>query len=177
MAAEAESEYILIGRIGAPHGVQGWVKLISFTDPPENILRYRHFRLRDGKHWRAVEVDQSRPQGKSFVGHIKGCDDRDQCRLYTGRELLVPKAELPDLNQGEYYWHQLIGLRVLNLADEDLGCVDHLLETGANDVLVIRGSATSIDGGERLIPYLPERVVRQVDLQAGILRVDWEADF
>jgi 16S rRNA processing protein RimM len=183
----AAATHVVMGRIGAPYGIKGWVKLISFTDPVENLLDYRHFWLagsagQPGAGTEAIEtierieIDEARPQGQALVGHIKGCDVREATRAYTGRELLLPKSELPALEEG-YYWHELEGLRVVNLAGEDLGVVDHLLATGANDVLVVRGDASSVDKEERLLPYLEGRVVKEVDLAAGLLRVDWEKDY
>ena len=166
--------YVALGRFGAPHGIKGWIRLISYTDPRDNILQYRYFKLRDGSCLTDVEIDASRPQGKGFVAHVKGCDERDRTRQYTGRDLLIEKAALPDLQSGDYYWHQLEGLEVLNLQDEALGRIDHLIETGANDVLVVRGGP---DGRERLIPYVEGEVVREVDLEAGLLRVDWDKDY
>lgn len=182
-----------LGRIGAAHGVKGWVRLISFTDPAENILEFRQFYLAPasvpgsrpaGTGVERIEIDASRVQGKHFIGHIKGCDDRDQARAYTGRELQVEKSALPVLDQEDYYWFQLEGLQVINLHDEVLGRVHHLMETGANDVLVVRSAAGTGESGdaggkddERLIPYVRDRVVKQVDLAAGIIRVDWEKDY
>jgi 16S rRNA processing protein RimM len=175
--------HVVMGRIGAPYGIKGWVKLLSFTDPAENLLGYRYYYIAEDAGGTAgqgtlkkIAIDEARPQGKGFVGHIKGCDVREATRGYTGRDLLLPRAELPPLDEG-YYWHQLEGLRVVNLAGEDFGIVDHLLATGANDVLVVRGDAASIDREERLLPYIQGRVVKEVDLAAGLLRVDWEKDY
>lgn len=165
-----------MGRIGAPYGIKGWVKLISFSDPPDNLLDYRHFWIADGAALRALEIDEARPQGEGLVGHIKGCDVREETRQYTGFDLLLPKTELPALDEG-FYWHELEGLRVVNLDGEDLGVVDHLMATGANDVIVVRGDEASVDRAERLLPYIEEQVVTEVDLEARIMRVDWGKDW
>lgn len=195
---EAGQEFVTLGRLGMPHGVKGWLKLHSFTDPPDNILGYGRFQIMEGGQLRELEIDESRPQGKSFIAHVKGCDDRELARQYTGRELLLAKAELPTLETGDYYWYQLQGLRVLNLRGELLGVVSHLIETGANDVLVLRrpSPAGDADAGEIgagqakverakagspleeiLVPYVPGAVVRRVDLAAGLMEVDWEAEY
>ncbi|MAM69517.1 MAG: ribosome maturation factor RimM [Gammaproteobacteria bacterium] len=177
MTEEQLADHILIGRIGAVYGIKGWVKLISFANPQENILAYRKFILLDGGQSDTLEIDQSKPQGKGFVAHIRGCDDREQARLYTGKGLYIEKALLPELQAGEYYWHQLTGLRVITSSGDDLGNVDHLLETGANDVLVVRGDTRSIDREERLIPYLYGQVVEEVDLDQEVIRVNWDKDY
>lgn len=174
-----------LGRIGTVYGVKGWVKLISFTDPAENILEYRHFILKPGPQagGRAagtperIEIDESRGQGKGFIAHIRGCDDREQARQYTGRELQVEVTNLPDPGDNEFYWFQLTGLQVVNLQDENLGQVHHLMETGANDVLVVKPTPDSLDDRERLIPFIRDRVIKRVDLEAKQLRVDWEKDY
>lgn len=172
--------HVVMGRIGAPYGIKGWVKLLSFSDPLTNLLEHRLYYIVDeaagGASLREIEIDEARVHGKGFVGHIKGCDVREATRLYTGKDLLLPRSALPALEEG-FYWYQLEGLRVVNLAGEDLGSVHHLLETGANDVLVVRGDAASIDKEERLLPYILEQVVLEVDLAAGLLRVDWEKDY
>ncbi|MDT8399098.1 MAG: ribosome maturation factor RimM [Pseudomonadales bacterium] len=175
MKAELPPELIALGRIGAAHGIKGWLRIISFTKPLENILDYRVFKVADdgGRVLGEIELDQARTQGKGLVGHIKGCDDPNQAREYVGRELLVEKSELPALDRNDFYWHQLEGLRVLTRSGEELGRVAYMLATGANDVMVVRTG----DAEERLIPWLPGQVIDEVDLAAGTIRVDWEADY
>lgn len=167
-----------MGRIGAPHGIKGWVKLISFTDPVDNLLEYQNFWIAEGagKPLKQIEIDEARPQGAGLIGHIKGCDVREATRAYTGLELLISKEALPELDEG-FYWHELEGLRVVNLSGEDLGVLDHLMDTGANDVMVVRGDAASIDREERLLPYVDGQVVKEVDLDARVMRVDWGKDW
>jgi 16S rRNA processing protein RimM len=175
-----------LGRIGAAVGIKGWVRLISYTDPADNILQFRQFILAPpaAKHGalrqgdpELIEIDESKARGKNFIGHIKGCDNPEQVRQYTGCELLVAKTALPALDEDEYYWFQLESLQVLNLQDEYLGDVHHLMATGANDVLVVRPTEGSIDEQERLIPFIREQVIVEVDLEAKRLRVDWEKDY
>ncbi|MES2624397.1 MAG: ribosome maturation factor RimM [Pseudomonadota bacterium] len=177
--ATLSATHVVMGRIGAAYGLKGWVKLFSFTDLPENLLDHRKFFIvanNAESSLQEIEIDQARAQGQGFVGHIKGCDDRDQTRNYTGKELLLSKQSLPNLEEG-YYWYELEGLRVVNLAGEELGVVHHLLATGANDVLVVQATETSIDKEERLLPYVWEQVVLEVDLDAGVIKVDWEKDY
>jgi len=179
--------HVVMGRIGAPYGIKGWVKLYSFADPAENLLEYQQFWITtdssgsnesglDASSLKAIEIDQARPQGGGFIGHIKGCDVREDTRHYTGKELLIPKDLLPALEEG-WYWYELEGLRVVNQAGEDLGRIVRMLETGANDVMVVQGDAGSIDQEERLLPWVEGQVVTDVDLDARVVRVDWEKDW
>lgn len=165
-----------MGRIGAAWGVKGWVKLLSYTDPPENLLAFHVFDIRTPEGLERIEIDESRPHGQGFVGHIKGCDVREETGRYTGCELLLEKSALPQLEAG-YYWHELEGLRVVNLGGEVLGIVHHLMETGANDVMVVHGDDSSIDREERLVPWILGQVIREVDLERGVITVDWEKDY
>jgi 16S rRNA processing protein RimM len=163
-----------MGRIGAPWGIKGWVKLISFTDPLDNLLEYRRFYIQGDNGLTALDFVDIKEHGQALVGLIKGCDVREAAAQFTGKELLLAKAELPALKEG-YYWYQLEGLRVVTLSGQDLGVVQSLLETGANDVLVVRGDAHSVDRQERLLPYVEDAVVKSVDLSKALILVDWDA--
>lgn len=169
----ARDSHVVMGRIGAPWGVKGWVKVHSFTQPPDNLLDYREFEIEAPDGLRTLVFDELKPQGQTFVGHIKGCDVREQCGVWVGSELLLAKQELPELEEG-YYWHELEGLRVITTRGELLGTVHHLMETGANDVLVVRGDEGSVDRLERLLPWVEDQVVIEMDLEAGTLTVDWD---
>lgn len=162
-----------MGRVGAPWGVKGWVKVHSFTQPSDNLLEYREFDIETPSGLGKLVFDEMKPQGQGFVGHIKGCDLREQTGAWTGCELLVAKSALPALEEG-WYWHELEGLRVVTLQGELLGTVHHLMETGANDVMVVRGDEHSVDRLERLLPWVEGQVVTDVDLEAGVLTVDWD---
>lgn len=169
-------ELIVLGKITSVHGVRGDVKVYSFTDPIDNLLEYRRWTLRRGDELRQVELVWGRLQGKVLVAKLKGVDDRDEARALADYEICIPLAQLPGLDEGEYYWRQLEGLRVIDQVGRLLGRIDHLLETGANDVLVVKPCSGSLDDRERLLPYT-EQCVLQVDLAAGEMRVDWDADF
>jgi 16S rRNA processing protein RimM len=164
--------FVTLGRVSGPYGVRGWVRVYSETEPPENILGYSPWYLQRADRWQSYQIEQGRPHGKGVVVKLAGCDDRDAAAVLSGLEIAVKRSQLADdLAPGEYYWADLEGLEVETLDGVPLGRVDHLLATGANDVLVVRGER------ERLIPYLPERVVVEVDLGAGRMRVDWDPDF
>lgn len=171
------SQETVIGRITSVFGVKGWLKVFSYTDPKEGILNYPDWTLvLDGKRIPA-RIEEGRRQGQAIVVRLKGIDDRDLARTYCGAEVTVSRAELPELPEGEFYWFQLEGLEVFTVEDECLGKVHHLIETGANDVLVVQATASSIDQRERLIPYLPDQVVLSVDLAAQRMVVDWDPEF
>lgn len=164
--------FVTLGRISGAYGVKGWVKVYSETSPRENILAYAPWDLvRSGRRQR-VDVVTGRPQGRILVARLEGCDDRNAAEALVGAEIQVPRSRLPgDLAEGEYYWADLVGLRVETLEGVELGRIARLFETGANDVIVVEGER------ERLLPYIWQQVVREVDLAAGVMLVDWDPDF
>ena len=185
------SEILVVGRISGCYGIKGWVKIHSYTEPAENFLAYSHFKLKRRSGLEPVEFDSARRQGKGLVAHIKGVDERNLAESFKGLEIVVGSEQLPSLEEGEFYWQQLQGLQVWCQSSEDgreieggqadeprvlLGIVDYLIETGSNDVLVVKACAGSIDEQERLIPYLPEDVVTRIDLEEGLIEVDWFLD-
>lgn len=176
------SKQIVIGRVAGVYGVKGWVKVRSFTSPLDNFLNYRCCQLSAGagQSAQAVVIDEGRLHGNGLVAHFAGIDDRDRAASLVGREVVVDAAELPALDDGDFYWHQLEGLKVFVVSEQGprlLGAVDHLMETGSADVLVIAPTAGSIDDRERLIPFQLDVVVKKVDLDAGEMLVDWDPEF
>ncbi|WP_114417583.1 ribosome maturation factor RimM [Marinospirillum perlucidum] len=168
---------VLLGRITSVFGIKGWVKVYSYTEPMENLLEYPEWILwHQGKSF-SVTRTGGRKQGKGLVAKIKGYDTPEEAKLLAGAEIRLPEEALPPLPEGEYYWNQLIGLQVYNSEGQLYGKVNHLLETGANDVLIVKPCKGSLDSQERLIPWLLPEVVKQVDLESGVLQVDWDADF
>jgi 16S rRNA processing protein RimM len=181
MAEPSKDDLLVVGKITGCHGIKGWVKIHSYTEPQDNFLRFGKWMLRRKGVVEPVEFDDGRVQGKGLVAHIAGVDDRTLAESYRGLEVAVQANSLPDLEEGDYYWSQLQGLQVwcsdrgLEASAERvlLGLVDHLIETGANDVLVVKASEGSIDDRERLIPYLPGDVVTRVDLAEAVIEVNW----
>jgi len=174
-AVPPQTEYVVVAKIGAPYGVRGWVKVFSFTGQMDALLDYDPWYFKNAKadddDWLIAPVAEAKIHGKGFVAKFRGCDDRDAAALLNGHEIAIRRDQLPPTEEDEYYWNDLQGLEVLTTGGISLGKVDHLLETGANDVLVVRGER------ERLIPYVTGPVVKKVDLDAGILQVDWDPDF
>ena len=178
-----EQDYIVVGKISSPYGIKGWVKIFSYTDPIENILQYQPWFVKQKGIWKKVTIEQGRIHGKALVAQITNVNDRDGAEQLKGSEIAIQRAQLPAAEPGEYYWIDLIGLQVVNQQGMALGVVDHLMETGANDVLVVkeakRGDKNgSKDGGkERLIPFVLNEFIKSVDLKNKTIHVDWDADF
>ncbi len=178
--ADKSSVNLIVGQLAGVFGVKGWIKVRSFTQPEENILNYGSWRLKLATGLRAVEVDAYKVRPQGLVVHFKGIDDRDVAALLGRAEIEVDKAELPELPAGEYYWHQLIGLKVITQVGGTellLGRIAEMMETGANDVMVVRPMEGSLDDRERLIPYVPDLYLVGVDLTSGEVRVDWDPEF
>ena len=168
---------IRLGSINGSHGVRGWVKLFSHTDPTEAILDYSPWILRKGDVQRETRIAEGQRNGKSIIARIDGIETRESADALIGYEIYVSPETLPTLAEGTWYWFQLEGLRVSNGKGLLLGQVDHLVETGANDVLVVRPVEGSVDDRERLIPYVEGGTVIRVDRDLGELVVDWEIDY
>lgn len=162
---------IVIGRFVGVYGIRGWLKLESYAEPREKIFDYSPWWLQSGGNWREVSVAEGRPHGKGLVARLDGIEDRDQAAALTGVDIALKREQLPALPEQEYYWSDLIGLRVVTTDGTGLGEVSNLIETGANDVLIVRGER------ERLVPYIRDRVVTRIDLEGGVIEVDWDADF
>lgn len=173
----AGSPLVVLGKIVSVHGIRGAVKVYSHTDPLDNVLDYPEWTLRKGDVQRQVSVVTGRIQGRVLVVQLKGLSDRDQALELKDWEICVPRAELPALDDGDFYWYQLEGLQVVTLEGQLLGRIDHLLETGSNDVMVVKPCAGSLDQRERLLPYLPDLYVKHIDLTEGVMQVDWDPEF
>ncbi|WP_101759353.1 ribosome maturation factor RimM [Oceanicoccus sp. KOV_DT_Chl] len=175
------AELIVVGKITTVYGVKGWVKIHSFTDPMENLLGYQQCFLERGGQWQPLVIEDAKFHGKGLVALIAGVNDREQARLYCQCNIAVERSAMPELEEDEYYWHQLEGLEVYTSGADGkellLGTVQEMMETGANDVLVVKKSKGSIDKRERLIPWLPDQVIKLVDTDAGLIRVDWDPEF
>ena len=159
-----------MGRIVAPFGIQGWVKVAPLTAAPKNLLAYPEWWVGDDAGWQVHEVAEAKTQGRMVVARLVDCSDRDKAAGFRGRQVAVPRERLPQAQPNEYYWADLVGLRVVNEAGRDFGHVVRILETGANDVLVVQGER------ERLIPFIAD-VIAAVEVQDGLMRVNWDAEF
>ena len=171
---------IVVGKISGVFGVQGWVKIFSHTEPRENILNYSPWLIKKKNGLVSVELEKGRPQGKTLVAKLKDIDDRNAAELLIGCELSIDEGQLKKLPEGDFYWRDIQGLDVFSADGEHLGKVAYMMETGANDVMVVKltkDKAEQTNQKEMLIPYLFEQVVTKIDLENGSVEVDWEEEF
>jgi len=163
---------VIMGKIAAAYGIRGWVKVQPFTEYLDGLMDYPEWWVGpENGPWRKLAVEQCEVHGKILIAQLSGCPDRNMAEKLRGSLVAVPRSCLPEQDEDEYYWSDLIGLAVVNETGEMLGTVEKLLETGANDVLCVRGAS-----GEILMPFV-SAVIRQVDIGSKLIRVDWEADY
>lgn len=163
-------KYIMIGKIGSVYGIHGWIKIQTYTEYGDSILDYSPWFIKNPPNdaMREILVEDSKPHGEGIVAKFPGYDTPETARALTGKEIFIKRSQLPALNAEEYYWSDLVGLTVINLEGKVLGKVVYLMETGSNDVLVVKGEK------EIAIPYLPGKVVKNIDLAKQEMLVDWE---
>ena len=181
------SEKVILGRITGVYGVKGLVKVFSYTEPMEAIVDYNPWYIRaEGRQkapWTRVQLKAGKRQAKTVVAKLEHCNDRDAAMAYIGTEIAIELEQLESLKEkNEYYWRDLIGLRVINQQNVELGVVKGLLETGANDVLVVASEIESAVGSkaevrERLIPWTMNNAIIAVDMVRKVIEVDWDPEF
>lgn len=172
------SDFVLLGCVGAPYGIKGWMKITTYTDLPENIFDYSPWKVEIQGEWREVEVAEWRRHNKGVVARFADSEQRDDAQRLTGCKIGVAADQLPTLEEDEFYWRELIGMKVINVGGYDLGEVIDLMETGSNDVLVVKANVRDAFGKkERLIPMVEESVIKNVDRDIRTITVDWQPDF
>lgn len=159
-----------MGRIAAPFGIKGWVKVQTFSDDPGTLMDFESWRVGRGEQQTQYTVEVVQDHSNTLVAKLVGIDDRDAAFALRGQEISVTRSDLPPPQENEFYWSDLIGLKVVNREGVELGLVDSLLETGAHDVLVIKGK------GDHLIPFVAA-FVGKVDVAGGQIEVDWGKDY
>ncbi len=173
-----EQTFIVVGKLGAPYGIKGWLKVHSFTDDPAGIFDFSPWLIGQQGKWQTLEVVDWRRHSKGFIAKFAQVNDRDQAVALTNAEISVDAAQLPELPDGEFYWRDLIGMSVVTEQGYDLGVVDDLMETGSNDVLVVKANSKDAFGQtERLIPFLTDSVIKGVEHEARKITVDWDPGF
>lgn len=164
-------DWIIIGRFGRPHGIKGLVTVHSFTDPRDNILSYSDWHAFLNANWQPVKLLSAHVHNKTIVAQIEGFPERESVALLTNIEIAINKNQLPPLESGEYYWHQLIGMTVINQQGQLFGKVSEVMPTGSNDVLVVQGEK------KHLIPYLLDQFIININDNTQTITVDWDMDF
>ncbi len=159
-----------MGRIAAPFGIKGWIKLQPYSEDPGTLMDFESWRIGRGEQQVQYTVEAVQDHGNALVAKLAGIDDRDAAYALRGQEVSVERADLPPPEDNAFYWSDLVGLRAINRDGVELGKVDSLMETGAHDVLVIKGTR------EHLVPFV-EAFVGKVDLAGGTIEVDWGADW
>ena len=167
----APRKLVTLGRVNGLLGVKGWLKIYSYTDPRDSIVGFSTWVLRTGNDEQTVELEDGRKHGRTVVVKLKAIDDRDQAEALVGADIAVERDALAPCDPGEYYWTDLEGSTVVTAQGESLGRLDHLFETGGHDVMVVIGDR------RRLIPFVQEKVVREVRLEQNIIVVDWDPTF
>ena len=165
-----DEKKLLVGKINGFLGVQGWVKIFSYTKPRKNILEYQPWYFVDNETYKVIEITSGREQSKTIVAQVKGINNRDEALQLIGKDLYINKDQLPELDNDAHYWYELTGFRVINKNEVDLGIVDYLVDTGSNHVLVTKGET------EHWIPYIEPFLV-SVDKHKKVISVDWDENF
>lgn len=166
---QSANSKVIVGQFGSVYGVRGWIHVNSFTDEIFKIIEYPEWWICYQGKWQQVFVTEYKIHDKELVVKLKGCDDRDVARTYTNFFIGIPHDSLPELPEDEYYWADLIGLKVVNIQAQELGYIDHILATGANDVFVLKGKCPC------LVPYTDE-VVKSIDLNQKLMIIDWDLE-
>jgi len=166
-----DAGWLKLGKISGVFGVKGWLKIYANTDKKEDILSYKPWYVERNNVRQAVKIKAGKPHGKTVIAQFEGVDDRNEAERWVGCDIYMAPDQLPTLKKGEFYWSDLIGLTVTSVSGDKFGVINHMLETGANDVIVVKGER------ERLIPFVMDQVVKSVDLVERQMVVDWDADF
>lgn len=169
---QASEQHVVMGRLTSPYGVKGWLRVYSWTSPIEGILDYDSWLIEHKGQRKTLRLARGQRHGKGLIARLEGVESREAAEDIAGATILLETAALPALERDEFYWYQLEGLAVSTVEGVALGRVEYLFETGANDVLVVRG-----EDRERLIPFLPDEVIVDVDLEAGVMVVSWDPEF
>lgn len=169
------SDRVVIGKIGAPYGVKGWVKINSYTDESAGIFDYSPWIIGEEQE---CQIEQWRLSGKALVAKLTGIETRDDAERIKNLDIHILSEQLPELTGDDYYWRDLIGMQVKTEQGYGLGVVKELFETGANDVMLVKAQSNDAFGQkERMLPFIRDNVIKTVDMQAKTITVDWDPSF
>ncbi|MDP2562690.1 ribosome maturation factor RimM [Psychrobium sp. 1_MG-2023] len=173
-----QTDKVLLGCVGAPYGIKGWMKITTYTDLPESIFDYSSWLVESKGQWAEMKVAEWRRHGKGVVARFADVDDRDDAVRLTGCKIAVKPEQLAELDENDFYWRELIGMEVKNIKGYHFGHVDGLMETGSNDVLQVKANARDGFGKkERLIPLVDGQVIININRETRVIEVDWDPDF
>lgn len=177
MTSSASSDQLIeIGQLKKPYGIKGWLWVFSLTQQREQLFAMQPFYIKTASGTQTLSVKQWRQQGSGLVAQFNEIPDRTVAETMHGVKLWVSASNLPKPGEDEYYWSDLVGLQVINQQGEYLGDIQSLFETGAHDVMVVKPTGDSLDDSQRLIPWHQQTLVA-VDMAAGRVTVDWQADY
>lgn len=172
------SDTIVVGKIGASYGIKGWLRITSYTEVLEGIFEFSPWLLNINGENKTFHVEHWKRHNKGVVAKLQGVDDRDQAELIKNVEISIHEEQLPELDENDFYWRDLIGMQVVTEKGYDLGTVEQMFETGANDVMLVKANLKDAFGAkQRMIPYLLDQVVKQVNKEAKSITVDWDPGF
>nr|WP_086940942.1 ribosome maturation factor RimM [Thaumasiovibrio occultus] len=174
----SKQELVVVGKLGATYGIRGWLKVFSYTEEAENIFSYKPWMLKHQGEWKTFSVESWKRHNQAWVVKLEGMDIREEAQQFTNAEIAVAADALPALSDDEFYHRELIGMSVVTVDGYEMGTVTDILETGSNDVLVVKANLKDAFGQkERLIPFLDEQVIKSVDRTAQQIKVDWDPGF
>ncbi|MGL9759976.1 MAG: ribosome maturation factor RimM [Symbiopectobacterium sp.] len=169
---------IVMGKTGSTYGIRGWLRVFSSTEETESIFNYQPWYIQSHGSWKIVEIESWKHHKQDLIIKVKGVDDRNAVNLLTNAKIVVDSAKFPDLEEDNYYWKDLFSCKVITSAGYQLGKVTDMIETGSNDVLVVKANLKDAFGAkERLIPFLTGQVIKHVDLSTKTIEVDWDPNF
>lgn len=166
-----DSAWVVVGKFGRPQGIKGFIRVNSFTEPRDNLLDYPNWFIQDGAEWKKIERVEEQATPQYIATKFKKYATREDVAVLTNMLIAIPKADLPKLEPDTFYWHELKGMRVIHESGQPMGVVDSIFATGSNDVLVVMGDK------KRLIPYLLDDVIQEINIEAGEITVRWDLDF
>jgi len=169
---------VVVGKIGSTYGIKGWMKITSYTNSVEGIFDYSPWLIQEQGKWREVKVSQWRFHGQAVIAALEGVETREQAQMLTNCEIAVLPEQIPELPEDEFYWRDLLDCEVINTKGYHMGKVDQIVETGSNDVLLVKANAKDSFGKvERMIPFVPGQFVLEVNVPEKQIVVDWDPDF
>lgn len=169
---------VVVGKMGSAYGIRGWIRVFSFTESAESIFKYQPWFIKKISKWQPIGLENWRRHNQDLIIKMRNIEDRKSTTLFTNCEIVVDMLQFPDLGSGEYYWKDLMGCRVVTSCGSELGEVIDLIETGSNDVLVVKANLEDAFGiHERLIPFLDGKVIKNVDLTTQVIEVEWDPEF